>query len=430
MAPKFNCADVLVHALFRHVLSEIAHCSFCSNFCHKTNCFEHLFISYSVHPLCTMPQEIIDMVIDNVADSPSHSFKDKRTLAACALVCRSWLPRTRHHLFDDITLNRSIASFAALLRSEHCTFAPYVRNISAFRTFMDPSDHHFDKIGKDLKRLTNVRTLMLDGMFHACAPWTDFMCGFKHVTELYLHFHLTGNSNCVLGMIHMLPALRRLEANPISPVVFWNSLRPPPPFIDIAPPHLTPPPHLHSIRTGGDSARHILTWLEWFDRLSQIDHLELSPIPGEDKESVLELLRRMGSSLQSLDVRSESVFRDVFRHPSLLELLNVSMCKKLETLRVPNLNSNAQDVDAYETLRKFILGISAPTLESVIIEYPGERHKLMDWAAVDAFLAFPDFPRLRTVQISVGSQLGGYFEENLPRLHELGLLKVETVRYY
>ncbi|KAJ7705415.1 hypothetical protein B0H17DRAFT_1037870 [Mycena rosella] len=112
-----------------------------------------------------MPQEIVDIVIDCLVDSiPASPFSsDTRTLATCALVCRSWVPRSRYHLFYHVTLDKSVAAFGQLIRSDKCTFLPYVRDISAFRTFMDPDDDHFDKIGKDLRRLTNVTTLMLDG---------------------------------------------------------------------------------------------------------------------------------------------------------------------------------------------------------------------------------------------------------------------------
>ncbi|KAF8201174.1 hypothetical protein K438DRAFT_1821516 [Mycena galopus ATCC 62051] len=68
-----------------------------------------------------MPQEIIDMVIDNVVDRPvSYSYQNKRALALCSLVCKSRVPRTRHHLF--CVLDYSIASFVSLLRSDKCTF--------------------------------------------------------------------------------------------------------------------------------------------------------------------------------------------------------------------------------------------------------------------------------------------------------------------
>ncbi|KAE9385179.1 hypothetical protein BT96DRAFT_841056 [Gymnopus androsaceus JB14] len=39
-----------------------------------------------------LPQEILDLFIDHFADSPAE-------LKALSLVAKSWLPRTRKHLF-------------------------------------------------------------------------------------------------------------------------------------------------------------------------------------------------------------------------------------------------------------------------------------------------------------------------------------------
>ncbi|KAJ7176669.1 hypothetical protein C8R46DRAFT_1213254 [Mycena filopes] len=370
-----------------------------------------------------MPQEIADMVIDHLVESGSLlTHKEKLTLGTCSLVCRSWIPRSRHHLFADIVLHsRTVAEFALLLRSKSCTFAPYVRHISAFRTFTDPEDHHFDKIGKDLKRLTNLTGLMLDGMFHACAPWTEFMSGFPKVTDVSIHFHLSGNSNCVLGMIHTLPSLRKLDISPISPVMFWTG-KPPAPSIDIPPQYLTPPPRLHDISTGGITARHILAWMKWYNRLRQVDTLKLSPVPPEDTLQVAENLRLMGGTLRHLKLGWESLFMSnkVYRFASFIDILDLSPFKKLKSITIPQLNDDAQDGAAYERLLKFVLRISSPELESVVIDHPGVGYQLMDWVAVDRFFASPDFPRLRTVHVP---RLRDY-PEKLPMLHELGLLKI------
>jgi len=42
--------------------------------------------------LCTLPPEILDLIIDHLHDEPT-------ALKACCLVSKSWVPRTRRHLF-------------------------------------------------------------------------------------------------------------------------------------------------------------------------------------------------------------------------------------------------------------------------------------------------------------------------------------------
>ena len=41
---------------------------------------------------CTLPPEILDLIIDHLHDEPA-------TLKTCCVVSKSWVPRTRKHLF-------------------------------------------------------------------------------------------------------------------------------------------------------------------------------------------------------------------------------------------------------------------------------------------------------------------------------------------
>ena len=76
------------------------------------------------------PNEIQDYILDLLQDS-------KPTLKACALVCRAWVPRSRYHLFSNITLQgRSARVFEVLLKNPNCTIqscvhlAAYLRDTS------------------------------------------------------------------------------------------------------------------------------------------------------------------------------------------------------------------------------------------------------------------------------------------------------------
>ena len=49
---------------------------------------------------CPLPPEILDLIVDNL--------HDKRTaLLACCVVSKSWIPRTRRHIFAHVKFNRS-----------------------------------------------------------------------------------------------------------------------------------------------------------------------------------------------------------------------------------------------------------------------------------------------------------------------------------
>lgn len=51
-------------------------------------------------------------------------------LAKTSLVCRSWLPRSRYHLFEDVLVNpRNAKAFVELLASPTPTILPYIRKL-------------------------------------------------------------------------------------------------------------------------------------------------------------------------------------------------------------------------------------------------------------------------------------------------------------
>ena len=45
----------------------------------------------------SLPAEVEDIILD-------HLYNDRQTLASCALVHRSWLPTSRHHLWRELRL--------------------------------------------------------------------------------------------------------------------------------------------------------------------------------------------------------------------------------------------------------------------------------------------------------------------------------------
>jgi hypothetical protein len=66
-----------------------------------------------------LPTELTDHIIDFL-----HS--DRKALATCALVHRSWIPSSRLHLCEVLNLTRrNISTFISLLRSNHSTIEKY-----------------------------------------------------------------------------------------------------------------------------------------------------------------------------------------------------------------------------------------------------------------------------------------------------------------
>lgn len=69
--------------------------------------------------IVTLPIEVIEHIID-MCSVRDHSTKHttellvedpRKTLMACALICRAWLPRSRHNLFRRVELSESPSSY-------------------------------------------------------------------------------------------------------------------------------------------------------------------------------------------------------------------------------------------------------------------------------------------------------------------------------
>jgi hypothetical protein len=97
-----------------------------------------------------VPPELIETIIDML-----HT--DRAALATCALVCRSWLPRTRYHLFSEVT----ITSAAVLTRLSSSTFTSAVKHLVL---------HTIENFDQSICRLSNVSKMSLRGIHWSMTP--------------------------------------------------------------------------------------------------------------------------------------------------------------------------------------------------------------------------------------------------------------------
>ncbi|KAJ7356589.1 hypothetical protein DFH08DRAFT_460941 [Mycena albidolilacea] len=79
----------------------------------------------------TLPGELVDFIIDW-----SHAYSPS-SLAAYALVCRQWLPRSRYHHFASIRLVRdrstdTVKTFLYLIASPLVTFISSIRDVDLY----------------------------------------------------------------------------------------------------------------------------------------------------------------------------------------------------------------------------------------------------------------------------------------------------------
>ncbi|KAF8997905.1 hypothetical protein BDQ17DRAFT_1428799 [Cyathus striatus] len=112
--------------------------------------------------ITVFPREIIDSIID------LHS-SDSHTLVCVSLVCRAWYPRTRIHLFKQLSLSGhdDYLKFRGMFKdSQH--LAPYISTVALGAELL-ASKKALQILPWTLSPFTNIRTLVLNGP----APWMD-----------------------------------------------------------------------------------------------------------------------------------------------------------------------------------------------------------------------------------------------------------------
>ena len=75
-----------------------------------------------VHLSTRVAPELQDRILDNLHDS-------KKDLSTCSIVCKSWLPTCRFHLFAGVIYNPEFARFLDSSKHALKTIAPYIKQV-------------------------------------------------------------------------------------------------------------------------------------------------------------------------------------------------------------------------------------------------------------------------------------------------------------
>jgi len=150
-----------------------------------------------------LPGELIDTIIDSLQGQPP-------ALKRCALVCKSWVPRSHYHLFHSVTLRpRNATEFVKILSSPICTFARYVNHVTFFMpsgwidetvpfltplfavhslSFGDMDDVRSETVNTLFTTFRAVVSLELHNSFDTVEEHLDFVAGFRSLKKLIV-FH-------------------------------------------------------------------------------------------------------------------------------------------------------------------------------------------------------------------------------------------------
>jgi hypothetical protein len=157
----------------------------------------------SLYRRIRLPPELIDLVIDALHD-------DRATLKICALVCRSWVYASRHHLFSHLRVSPKGLDLIALLSSALCTIGPAVRYLIF---------EYIDDLPEIICRLPHVKRLTI--MNSTMSEFQDFtspaVVSFLRPLESLTFFKVTfDNPTTFLSLLLSFTQLRSLDWNCLS----------------------------------------------------------------------------------------------------------------------------------------------------------------------------------------------------------------------
>ncbi|KAF9807462.1 hypothetical protein IEO21_08210 [Rhodonia placenta] len=171
------------------------------------------------------PIEVFEHIIDNCCiDEACHWCRrcyiqeDQKTLLACALTCKAWLPRSRFQLLRRVTLFKSQMVKLTRLLNAHPDMANWVQHLAVY--IPGDADHtrhtwNADALIMLARRMPMLKCLVFEGAYIYTPRFNrrSTMCllEFPAITSLSLS-HVFLPSVTDLGrLILSIPALRTLE---------------------------------------------------------------------------------------------------------------------------------------------------------------------------------------------------------------------------
>ncbi|KAF7367537.1 hypothetical protein MSAN_00816800 [Mycena sanguinolenta] len=362
----------------------------------------------------TLPQELVNDVIDHLADDPY-------ALQACSLASWAWVSRCRSYLFETCVLTpETIALFRDLLSSAECTFSSHIRKVKASRHSGRPGDHIFDDIALYMRGLQDIRELdirmTLSGSPHHWDPYpyfcTGFITAFPHAARLDFAFTEDSTRSCynhvttpLFETISFFPALRELHITEL-----YRRISDPPAT-------RAPPRELHCLELREVSINPVLTWLNKSRHLPNVDSLTLSPVGHDEAAIVRAAMQRIGATLRHLDIEfheTEGLYKSratyyfdlmtsiAVDQSSVQSLVfDLALHPNLETLIIRGDSEPSDDLQEFnpELLFRIVTSLVATPLEHLTLELDMLFYENLNWAALDAFLSRTRFPNLRRIVI-------------------------------
>ena len=268
---------------------------------------------------CSPPPELLDLIVDHLDD-------ELATLQACCIVSKSWISRTRKHLFAHIRFGppmRSVELWKQAFPDPSGSLAPYTRTFSFLElyptTLVNPDIvgwiHSFDR----------VENLILGFIRHSRGVSLVQLHGFSPAIRSVSLAYSTVPFSRIFDFISSFPLLENLALIMISPHTSdtgkWISPS-------------TSPKFTGSLRITG-AAPSIIRWLCGLPgglRFREIN----SSCYDEDKTSMTDLVSRRSKASESLTIASYHFGMFVVASATIRHLTAVDERKRAAFTRLLN----------------------------------------------------------------------------------------------
>ncbi|KAK0201002.1 hypothetical protein DFS33DRAFT_1094621 [Desarmillaria ectypa] len=400
----------------------------------------HLQIEQSVGywlPNQILPPELCDIVIDFL-----HA--DRASLMSCSLVCRSWLPASRFHLWDTLKLAPCNIDGFFILLSYSSTFLPYIQNVEIENAFTKLTHYEkfwtrWDNIVPYLAgRRLNVCSFRLSkvswGLLHDMKWSSSILHTFSSVKVLHLSNVSFDNNLQVIQFLCSFPRLEDLSIaicfsfvdddlfpndedeefaamivdegdggnvmieDEILPfgcatdTLLWPSL---------STLHFTQG-HLFDVFGLNISSRQeIFLWMAYLLPAPAIRDLVLYSVTTAELESCGCLLQAIGSSIETLTISFLTIFTLANQ---ISEYIDLSCLTSLQSLHFRQVGWEACDCAKLSTAFMLLSQIRSPFIESLsfslgvgVLDSLGEDQ----WESLAQALASLYLSSLQTIKFSV-----------------------------
>jgi hypothetical protein len=240
-------------------------------------------------PCPPLPVELVDAIIDRVRDDANY-MERRRILGVCSLVSKSWLPRSRSHLFRQVQLltyrRQRIGQFLNLLSSPISTITPYVKVLDLKQNDHGPEPGWWAPTVRRLTGLYALQGLVISAI-RANFPTTFFISRFHNLQTLQLVGCNLDSYAHLSAILSLGPSLRHLTLDDLTVYSYPKT-------------GVTLPSSLRTISLYRRASGHTLEWLVSGDQVPAIDTLILQPIFLKEHQALANCLWAFGPTLRNL----------------------------------------------------------------------------------------------------------------------------------